>query len=153
MNIIPDYNPDFHNTPIKWFNSKITKNIKLGKNESLIKNCNVGNYPVDSVVVKTSSENYVEINFMSKPINPQSTNWYDKMAQRKNLIVYKSSKRVADSTISSGYRYDSSPKFNKIEFKSSIDCAEHEEFSLEKAMPYVNYIIKQLENQGTQQFI
>jgi len=142
-NVIPNYNPEQHKIPIKWFNTNKIKHIKFGKNEEVVKNCTTLNYPANSILIKFHSENLVEVNFMGVPKFPNAVDWWSKRVPRDNVLVYKSSTRVPDNN--GGYTFIKSKEFNELQFKTGVKVNRHEDsLTLNEMMTYINYIIKQI---------
>jgi len=126
MNLIHDYNPKTHKTPIKWLNSGRMMHIKFGENESKIKQCNTTNYPEQSVVVKFHSDHCFEINFMGAA---QETKWRVHFVPRRNVKIYRTPDNNGNLT----------DEFVAFEFKCLWKKTE-----LMENMPYINYILKQV---------
>jgi hypothetical protein len=120
MNNTPSYNPEINKIPIKWLNCRKSKAIKLGQNESIIKNCFTGDYPESSVVVKFHSDHCFEINFMGAA---QETEWRGHFVPRRNVKIY----RMSDN------------KFGTFDFKCFWRKTELEDY-----YPYINYILNQV---------
>jgi hypothetical protein len=141
-NVIPSYNPEQHQIPIKWFNTNKIKHIKFGKNEEIIKNCITSKYPQNSIVIKFHTEKLVEVNFMGVP-KDQNGDWWSKRVPRHNVLVYKSSTRVPDTN--GGYTFVHSKHFDELQFKTGVKVNRDEDsLPLNEMMTYINYIIKQL---------
>ena len=142
-NVIPNYNPEQHKIPIKWFNTNKIKHIKFGKNEEVVKNCTTLDYPANSILIKFHSEKLVEVNFMGVPKFPNAVDWWSKRVPRNNVLLYKSSTRVPDTN--GGYTFVDSKHFDELQFKTGVKVNRDEDsLSLNEMMTYINYIIKQL---------
>ena len=126
MNLIHEYNPKTHKTPIKWLNSMAIRHVKLGENETKIKQCSTDNYPEESIVVKYHSHECFEINFMG---TPSKNTWGYEFTPRRNVKIW----RLQDS---SGKLLGD---FGVFDFKCLFKKTELEEY-----YPYINYILKQL---------
>ena len=144
MNVIPSYNPEQHQIPIKWFNTNKIRHIQFGKNEEVIKNCTTLNYPANSILIKFHNKNMVEVNFMGKPIDPNSKEWWQRQSRRANVLLSKNITRVTDNKGGfSSFLY--SKEFNGLLFKTTVSINKHEDsLTLNEMMTYINYIIKQI---------